>query len=553
MASAYLSLATSDHIWFSSHTSNDAELYTTSLNARVLIGGGRNQDAPPALAVGAADVDVQGTASAALVKSYGITVGLPPGVTESNDLYDLINGANHPGSNPFAWASNAVTNMQETASGAFDMAVYASNAMHGFSNVTGITESVAWASNQVIDLLDAAVDASNAVEKAEHASNTSIVALRRADLASNAGYSALSMLEGFSNATESAEFSSNLAVDASIVASAASNLAFGYLPSAADAALWASNALIGLEDAIYASNLSSSLVPSVQLASDKATSAYFTATTTIGKASWASNSASLASKDALEALNALNALSAAGLSGTGLSGDAFVYASNAAFQAKGDANAALVRVADMSNVVYPNQSRALYGSNMARAGLVVAQAASNAAHAALAVGTAAGSVADSALALATDGISASLGGAVGGSLDFSTTPAGGGILGVDRIGVGTTEPLYPVHVDRMATDENVSIWVSGSIQQLSDVREKMNVERIGGALEKLQAIRGYTYNYRNFGKRNAGVLAHEVEQVLPEAVHAHVVTSNLSVSYNSLIPLMIEAIHDLYELVKSRA
>jgi hypothetical protein len=110
-----------------------------------------------------------------------------------------------------------------------------------------------------------------------------------------------------------------------------------------------------------------------------------------------------------------------------------------------------------------------------------------------------------------------------------------------------------VHVTSTATEEDVSIWVSGQIQQLSDRRDKSDIARIDSALDKLMAIRGYTYRHRqasNTGRaggegRFAGVLAQEVQASLPEAVHIHPETNQMSVSYNSLIPLLIEAIHEL--------
>lgn len=554
MATAFLSLANRDHPWFDPQViRQDVALFTTLPEGRVLIGGGSNRGRQAAISVGETDVDVHGVASAALVKSFGLTLTMPPGVTTSNDLTSLLAGANNPSSNPFVWSSNALARLETSANAALEMASYTSNALIGFPNAQSALESAFWTSNQITGLREAMTQAERAKYEAEYASNASTVALRRADLSSNAAYLAMSIASSITGSYPIATFASNAAVYASNAARATSNLAFEYLPvalasaaSAGSAAVWASNeAYLGAEDARYASNALPAIENDLILVKEKATSAYYTATTTIGKAAWASNLALLASKDAL---NAVAAVTAYGDSTSAVAASA--YASNEARIALSNTAGMQLRLFEMSNVLYPQQSRAMYSSNVVASLLAPVQAASNAANTALSAASGAVAKAQAAFSLATDSISASRGGAVSGTLDFSGDPAGS-IVGVSAIGVGTsvTNPIYPVQVDSMATDENVSIWVSGSIQQLSDVREKVNIDRMGSALERLQAIRGYTYNYRNSGKRNAGVLAQEVREVLPEAVHMHPESSNLSVSYNSLIPLMIEAIHDLCAIV----
>ena len=563
MTTAYLSIATEGNKWFEPQTGDDVALFTTHPMGCVLIGGSCNAGLPAALTIGATDIDVQGVANAALVKSYGLTLTMPAGVTDSNDFNDLLAGANNPDSNPYVWASNEIASAQATRDAALEMATYASNAIHGLSNESALIDSVHWSSNQLADLGGVSDQATVALQESDYASNTSIVALRKAELASNAGYTALStalsnslsIAQDLGTVTGTVDFSSNTAALALEAAVHTSNLAFAYLPSAWTTAEWASNtALAGLTDATYASNEITGIRADFQVVSDKATSAYITATTTVGITAWASNMASVASKDALQAIAAVNALSSSTSGGGGgsyaIDGDAVIYASNTAYQANSNTVASWTNIHDMSNVVYPNQARSIYGSNMGRAALSAAQAASNTANLAWGAAFGAESNADAALALAVDGISSSHGGTLNGTLDFSVSSAGS-IIGLDTLGVGTNDPLYPVHVDSMATEENVSIWVSGSIQQLSDVRDKFNLERIENALEKVNAIKGYTFNYRNFGRRSAGVLAQEVLEVLPEAVHSHAETSNLSVSYNSLIPLMLEAIHDLSAIVMS--
>jgi Chaperone of endosialidase len=91
-----------------------------------------------------------------------------------------------------------------------------------------------------------------------------------------------------------------------------------------------------------------------------------------------------------------------------------------------------------------------------------------------------------------------------------------------------------------------SIWARGDITAYSDSRVKTNVTVIENALEKVQAIRGVTFNRTDLDHdkaRHAGVIAQEVLEVLPE-----VVTTNTdgmhSVAYGNLAALLIEAIKE---------
>lgn len=77
----------------------------------------------------------------------------------------------------------------------------------------------------------------------------------------------------------------------------------------------------------------------------------------------------------------------------------------------------------------------------------------------------------------------------------------------------------------------------------SDIRLKTDIKKIDNALEKLQSISGYTFTYIMDNKRSAGVLAQEVEKVLPEVVDQR--GDFKSVAYGNLLSLLIEAVKEL--------
>jgi hypothetical protein len=85
----------------------------------------------------------------------------------------------------------------------------------------------------------------------------------------------------------------------------------------------------------------------------------------------------------------------------------------------------------------------------------------------------------------------------------------------------------------------------------SDKRLKSDIRKITYPLEKLSGIHGYTYSITHDPyHREAGVLAQEVIESLPEAVHTLEYNDYLGVKYDALIPLLIESIHELKKRIE---
>jgi len=98
------------------------------------------------------------------------------------------------------------------------------------------------------------------------------------------------------------------------------------------------------------------------------------------------------------------------------------------------------------------------------------------------------------------------------------------------------------------------IWTSGNVTAYSDIAVKTNLVKIPDALEKVCSINGYTYERTDYVKdledpeapdvlRQAGVVAQEVEKILPEVVSGK--DGNKAVAYGNMVALMIEAIKEL--------
>lgn len=84
---------------------------------------------------------------------------------------------------------------------------------------------------------------------------------------------------------------------------------------------------------------------------------------------------------------------------------------------------------------------------------------------------------------------------------------------------------------------------------MSDARMKTNVTPIHNSLQRIERLHGYTYNLPD-GKAQAGLLAQEVIDVLPEAVTLLPSSDYYAVSYDSIVPLLVEAVRDLSKQVR---
>jgi len=95
-----------------------------------------------------------------------------------------------------------------------------------------------------------------------------------------------------------------------------------------------------------------------------------------------------------------------------------------------------------------------------------------------------------------------------------------------------------------------SFTATGDITAYSDRTLKENIEVISSPLEKLKGMRGVTYNRIDMnGREQVGVIAQEVEAVLPQVVHTD--ENGLKhVAYGNIVALLIEAVKDLQAQVE---
>lgn len=91
----------------------------------------------------------------------------------------------------------------------------------------------------------------------------------------------------------------------------------------------------------------------------------------------------------------------------------------------------------------------------------------------------------------------------------------------------------------------------GDVAAYSDSRLKYDIEYIEHALDKVKQLNGTTfYKYTDPTRRGTGLIAQEVEKVMPEAVHVDE-DGYLTVAYGNLVGLLVEAIKELTGVIEN--
>ena len=116
-----------------------------------------------------------------------------------------------------------------------------------------------------------------------------------------------------------------------------------------------------------------------------------------------------------------------------------------------------------------------------------------------------------------------------------------------NLGVGLDDPAYKLHVSGQ-------IYATSNITAYSDIRIKKDIETIDNALDKVMLMRGVYYRRKDegedtsgvkVGQRCVGLIAQELQGVLPEVVNYSSRGDFYSVDYGKTVSVLIEAIKEL--------
>jgi hypothetical protein len=90
---------------------------------------------------------------------------------------------------------------------------------------------------------------------------------------------------------------------------------------------------------------------------------------------------------------------------------------------------------------------------------------------------------------------------------------------------------------------STNILTAGQFNATSDIKLKENITTIESGLDKVCQLRGVEFDFKSNGQHSLGVIAQEVEQVLPDLVSE--VDGTKTVAYANLTAVLIEAVKEL--------
>jgi hypothetical protein len=94
--------------------------------------------------------------------------------------------------------------------------------------------------------------------------------------------------------------------------------------------------------------------------------------------------------------------------------------------------------------------------------------------------------------------------------------------------------------------------IEGTLYETSDRRLKDNIQTIATPLDTVQQLNGVTFDWIKTNKHSMGLIAQEVEQVLPYLIQQDL-SGVKSINYTAIIGLLIEAVKDLDSQIKNTA
>jgi len=96
--------------------------------------------------------------------------------------------------------------------------------------------------------------------------------------------------------------------------------------------------------------------------------------------------------------------------------------------------------------------------------------------------------------------------------------------------------------DELTLSNAGNLVATGNVTAYSDARLKTDVDTIENALDKVTKLRGVSYTKIDTDERGIGVIAQEIEEVIPEVVQDGAFKS---VAYGNIVGVLIEAIKEL--------
>ena len=151
---------------------------------------------------------------------------------------------------------------------------------------------------------------------------------------------------------------------------------------------------------------------------------------------------------------------------------------------------------------------------------------------------------------------ATVGGSTTDQLQIQNNSSGGALMAFHRVGAYAinlgldTDNVFRLggwsngaNTYRWTSDTSGNFVAQSNVTAYSDIRLKKDLTKIDNALAKVESLTGYTFTRVDTDQRQTGLIAQDVQKVLPEAVMDD--GERLSLAYGHLAGLLVEAIKEL--------
>jgi hypothetical protein len=143
-------------------------------------------------------------------------------------------------------------------------------------------------------------------------------------------------------------------------------------------------------------------------------------------------------------------------------------------------------------------------------------------------------------------ISTGSGGSGGGATLSSVSGSTTYYLGLSTAASGSWTNAYVDTTNLFYTSSNNTLYVT-NYNTSSDANLKDNIITIPNPVDTINKLRGVSFTWKKTGEKSYGVIAQELQEILPELVSA--AGGHKSVNYNALIGFLIETVKELSDRV----
>ena len=149
---------------------------------------------------------------------------------------------------------------------------------------------------------------------------------------------------------------------------------------------------------------------------------------------------------------------------------------------------------------------------------------------------------------------------------FATTDEKLRILSTGNVGIGVTAPADKLSVagniapsaDNLYTMGKTAarwsaVWSANGVIQTSDARLKTNIKALNYGLKEVMTMRPVRYNWKTMPDSDPkiGLIAQEVQKIIPEVVIGDEKKETLGMNYAELVPVLINAIQEQQQEIDS--